>query len=134
MPILCVDIIVVWRKKFLLLKRKNKPAQGLWWFPGGRVNKLETLEDAVKRKSKEEMGIDVKIDKSLGTETTIYPDGPFDDRTHTVNVVFLVRPLLKNHSVKLDDQSEDYQWFEKVDRKWHPYIKNVLKKAGYGKK
>lgn len=37
MPILCVDLIIFFDGKCLLLKKKNEPAKGQYWFPGGRV-------------------------------------------------------------------------------------------------
>jgi ADP-ribose pyrophosphatase YjhB (NUDIX family) len=38
MPIPCVDIIALdLGKKALLLRRKNEPAAGQWWFPRGGV-------------------------------------------------------------------------------------------------
>ena len=36
----------------LLLLRDNEPEKDNWWFPGGRVIKGETLENAVIRKDK----------------------------------------------------------------------------------
>ena len=39
MPIFCVDAIVLHHGKVLLVYRNNKPAQHLWWVPGGRVLK-----------------------------------------------------------------------------------------------
>ena len=54
MPIITVDGIIMHNGKFLLLKRANKPLQGRYWTPGGRVYKGERLAEAFKRKMKEE--------------------------------------------------------------------------------
>lgn len=43
MPIACVDLVIKSDYGILLGKRRNKPAQGKWWFMGGRVLKGETL-------------------------------------------------------------------------------------------
>ncbi len=38
MPISCVDLLVMDEfGRILLLRRKNEPAAGQWWFLGGRV-------------------------------------------------------------------------------------------------
>ena len=61
MPVLCVDCIIVNEKgQYLLLKRMGEPLKGEWWTPGGRVLKGEKLENAVRRKIGEELGIQLK--------------------------------------------------------------------------
>jgi len=127
MPIACVDIVIISDNKFLLVKRKNKPAQGLWWLPGGRILRNETIQDTVTRKAKEETGLKVKIVKCLGVDETIFPDGPFGSSTHTINVVFLVKPLSPVMNIKLDEQSDESKWFSKIEKNWHPYVKKFLK-------
>jgi len=69
----CVDGILVRRKKFLVEKRRDDDDAnpGLIEIPGGHVNPDETLEDALRREMKEELGIDVEkaklVQKSLYT-------------------------------------------------------------------
>jgi mutator protein MutT len=47
------------QEKILLLKRsnKNKSFKGLWQLPGGKVEKNEVIEEALKREIEEEIGI-----------------------------------------------------------------------------
>ncbi|MFA6524244.1 MAG: NUDIX domain-containing protein [Candidatus Paceibacterota bacterium] len=125
-PILCVDLVILDKKKnFLLVKRANEPAKGKWWFIGGRVNKFETLKKAVARKAKEEIGLKVKILKCLGVDETIFKNGPFGWPTHTINVVFLVE--LDNKLIKIDYQSKKYEWFSQINNNWPSYIKKFIK-------
>lgn len=131
MPIACVDAIVVRNGSFLLVKRTNKPAQGAWWFPGGRVLKGEFLVDAVKRKVKEEIGLDVMIKQNLGCKETLFPDGPFGEPTHTINIVYLCSPLDSSKEIELDAQSEVFEWFTNIDHDWDPYVKEFLLSAGF---
>jgi 8-oxo-dGTP diphosphatase len=49
-------------KYFLIRETKFR----FWRPPGGRVNRDEKIEDALHREMKEEIGIDVKIIKTLG--------------------------------------------------------------------
>ncbi|MCK9344989.1 MAG: NUDIX domain-containing protein [Candidatus Pacebacteria bacterium] len=133
LPIVCVDVVVVRDNSFLLAKRNNKPAQGQWFFPGGRIFKGEGLEDAAKRKAQEELGIEISIEKILGVDETMFPDGPFDDSTHTINVVFLANSKDDGDTVALDTQNEEYQWYTHIDDTWHPYVKKFLVLAGFTK-
>jgi len=71
----CVDGILVEGKKFLVEKRRkdDDADPGLIEIPGGHADPGETLEVALRREMKEELGIDVKkakfIQKSLYTAT-----------------------------------------------------------------
>lgn len=130
MPIACVDVIITNDNKFLLVKRKNKPVQNQWWFPGGRIFKNETLIEAVIRKSFEETGLKVKIINRIGIEETIFSDGPFNSTTHTINVVYAVKAN-NPEKIKMDKQSSEYDWFSKINDNWNPYVKNFLKIVGF---
>ncbi len=58
---LCVGGVAVRDGRILLVKRVHKPAAGYWSIPGGRVEKGETLEEAVRREMLEECGVDVEV-------------------------------------------------------------------------
>jgi hypothetical protein len=65
--IVCVDCLVLNDKgEFLLVKGKNEPLKGEYWIPGGRIYKNERLVDAVHRKMREEIGVEVEIVRKLG--------------------------------------------------------------------
>ncbi len=54
--------------KTLLVKHGNKPIEQLKWkFPGGKLIKNSSLKDNAIREAKEEIGVEVKITKSLPT-------------------------------------------------------------------
>jgi colanic acid biosynthesis protein WcaH len=130
MPIPCVDMVLIKDNKVLLILRKNKPAKNEWFFPGGRVLKNETLDQAVHRKIKEEIGIEVIIKAKIGGYETIFKDGIFDNLktgTHTINVVFLVVPKDTTAPINLDNNHENFKWIDKIGQDLHPYIKQVLK-------
>ena len=118
MPILTVDAIVVHEGKYLLLKRNFEPLKGIYWLPGGRVLRGELLQEAVIRKMREELGVDVSIISLAGFHDYIYKENEFDlDFVHTVSAVFYVSPL--STDVKLDIQSEDYIWSDTLPEQLH---------------
>ncbi|MBZ9724544.1 NUDIX domain-containing protein [Mesorhizobium sp. CO1-1-11] len=52
-----VSVAVVRGDTVLLVKRARSPSQGLYAFPGGKVEAGETLEDAARRELMEETGL-----------------------------------------------------------------------------
>jgi len=131
MPIVCVDLVIVYCGKIFLAKRINEPAKGQWFLPGGRIMKNEKLNDAVMRKAKEETGLDVKIIKPLMFDETMFDESSMEgvvSGVHTVNLVYLVEA--KNNKVKLDTQNSEYKWIDIIDENWHPYVKKAISSSG----
>ncbi len=61
--------------KILIAQRGfHKAHGGMWEFAGGRVEDGETFEDAIIREMKEELEIDVKPIKRLGSHQYDYPE------------------------------------------------------------
>ena len=86
-PRLCVDIIVKTEEGIVLAKRDIPPAKGMWHIPGGTVLMDETNEEAVKRVAKEELGLQVEIDRLLGV-IEYFKEFAFGQST---GIVYLVR-------------------------------------------
>ena len=129
MPVLTVDLVIVWRGKFLLVKRASPPFRGAWWIPGGRFQKGETFESAAHRLAKEETGLDIKIIKLLGVGDMY--EQRWGIRVHSIGVVYLVRP--KDISrLQVNRESKEVAWFKKAPNKLHPVVKRFLNTAGLG--
>ena len=47
--------------------------EGMWEFPGGKIEPGESREFAIKREIQEELGIDITIDKFICTTDYDYP-------------------------------------------------------------
>ena len=61
-PELCVGAIAVEGGRLLLIRRGRGPAQGRWSVPGGRLERGETLAEAVVREVAEETGLEAVCD------------------------------------------------------------------------
>ena len=76
-----VAAIIIKNNKFFIAKRNRNKHMGLSWeFPGGKVEKGETFEVALKREIKEELNIDIDIKNKLGEEN--YQDEKINVRLH----------------------------------------------------
>jgi 8-oxo-dGTP diphosphatase len=61
-------------KSVVLLRRGVEPAMGKWVFPGGYVDRGESVEEAAIRETKEESQLEVKLSSLLGVYS--YPRSP----------------------------------------------------------
>ncbi len=126
-PIVCIDLIVQNKGgKVLLVKRKEKPAQGEWWFPGGRLFKNEMITDCIKRKLYDEVGLETDESTFVDAYETIFDDGPFDSQSHTINLTYLV--IAKGDaSVFLNDRyASDYRWVSGYEDFISEYVKRAI--------
>jgi len=132
MPVPCVDVVVVSRGKFLLGKRKNKPALGMWWFVGGRVMKGEHLKNAALRHIKIETGISkATLIKIIGAQETMFRNSAQGPASHTINTVFLAKIPYQKIIMPANSEISQFEWFSKVDAHWPLYIKEMLTLAGF---
>ncbi len=65
-PKVAVGVLATRRGKLLLVQRARTPNRGSWSFPSGFVDAGEGLEEATIRETKEETGIDIRIQRQLG--------------------------------------------------------------------
>ena len=133
-PIACVDIAIVARGAVLLVKRKDPPASGQWWVPGGRVLKGEMMHETARRKARTEVGIDCHVGPLIHTAETIFPDGPGGIPVHSINSCFFLYPVQHDFEPHLDEHHEEYWWVDHIPEGLHSYVERCLLAAGLTKK
>lgn len=114
-PLVSIDLIVKNMQGYILLgKRNNRPAQGYWFVPGGRIRKNESLAMAFERLTINELGQAFSIDEAsaLGVFEHLYLDGVFDYQLSTHYIV-LAYELSIDYALELLplEQHHKYQWF-----------------------
>jgi 8-oxo-dGTP diphosphatase len=51
--------------RVVLVKRAIEPGYGKWVFPGGFIDRGETVEDAAVREAREECGLDIRLERLI---------------------------------------------------------------------
>ena len=101
--VVCVDVLAkTTDNKLILFLRRDKPADKIWWWPGGRMFRGETFFDTAIRKINDETGgaaakSSVKPLGIVNVWNTFFPDSAWDGErlfmkrgTQTVNVTVVV--------------------------------------------
>ena len=117
-PLVSIDLVVRdTAGKVLLGKRNNRPAQGFWFVPGGRILKNERLADAFKRLTLDELGCEYNMAQAthLGLYEHFYDDSIFTDvSTHYVVNAFEVVVAAADLDLP-DEQHNDHRWIDEQE-------------------
>lgn len=135
-PLIAIDLVLIDEgNKVLLGKRRNMPAQGYWFVPGGRIYKNELIKTAIKRISQEELGIDLSIEEAefKGVYEHLYSEnftGTKEFDTHYVIIAYSLSfnvPIINLPVI----QHNDYKFFSieslLMNNKVHQYTKDYFR-------
>jgi colanic acid biosynthesis protein WcaH len=128
MPQVCVEVVLVHDGGVLVAKRANRPVEDEWFWPGSRLYKGERLETAARRVGRQELGIEVAVDRMLGVQEHFWDESaPSEDVSrHTVNVVFRVEPTAADPEITLDDQHTDYAFISEPGPEHHEMVRRYF--------
>ena len=107
-PKVAAGAVVEYEGGVVLLRREIEPRAGFWVHPGGFVDRGETLEAAAKRETREEVGLDVEIQRLLGAYSFV--------DSEVVVVTFAARVLEGIPAV--GDESLEVRTFLPADVPW----------------
>lgn len=136
-PLVSLDLIVRNSAGQILLgERMNRPAQGYWFVPGGRIRKMESLSSAFERLTREELGLRFALTDAvlLRPFDHFYQDSVFGDlpSTHYVAIAYelLAGDLINDLQALPQQQHGRYRWFTEeellADVRVHPHTKAYL--------
>ena len=122
-PIVSSEALIIFDGALLLLKRNNAPAKGEWWFPGGRIRKGESAEDALRREVKEETGLELDECRLINVYSRVFPE------RHDITIAYFCRS--KSSNVVLNDEHSEYAFFKQLPSNLHPCMQKVITDSGW---
>jgi 8-oxo-dGTP diphosphatase len=105
-PTPTVDVLLERDSKILMVRRKKDPYKDHLALPGGFVNEGETVEDAMKRETMEEISLEVHPIDILG----VYSDPRRDPRKHIMTVVFV--GIIVGGEIRANDDAASIEWIQ----------------------
>jgi len=114
-PLVSIDLIISDPSGCILLgMRRNEPAKGIHFVPGGRIGKMETLDSAFTRILECETGCKAQRSDAdfLGVYEHIYDTNVFGDPSYETHYVVLGYRLQLSERPRavLDDQHSAWKW------------------------
>ncbi len=122
-PLVSIDLVVENAAGEILLgQRLNRPAQGYWFVPGGRIQKNETLDAAFLRLTACELGLALPraMGRLLDVYEHFYNDSVFAGEgqgpdTHYVVLGYHLRLPADSTLMPPLEQHDHYRWWSKAD-------------------
>lgn len=108
MKIVGTAIILNEKDEILIGQRpEGKDLAGLWEFPGGKLEKGETIEQCIVREIKEELDVICEVGDYLMTVSKVYPHGEFK--------LMVYRAVIKNVENLKALVHQDLRWISAKD-------------------
>jgi ADP-ribose pyrophosphatase YjhB (NUDIX family) len=123
LPIVSFEGVIVTVRGLLFLKRNNEPVKGKWWFPGGRIHKGESLEEALKREVKEETGLEVTSYRLINIYSRVFPE------RHDITIAYSCR--CSKSKVILNEEHSEFFFAKEMPTDLHPYLEETVHDLGW---
>jgi 8-oxo-dGTP diphosphatase len=112
-------IIADERGRIVLVRRAIEPGYGKWVFPGGFIDRGETVEAAALREAREECGLDIRLDRLLNIYS--YPG--------VAVIIIAFAATVLGGCRACDDESLEAQLFEPDQIPWEELAFRSTKEA-----
>lgn len=123
-----VEVAVVRSGLVLLCKRATEPYAGCWSLPGGFVNPGESSEEAARRETREEAGVEIELVTLLGLYPSSYLEGEW-----LIVATYLARS--SGEPVADGKETSAVAWFSEAELPFIPWnqeerVRAALSRAG----
>src|SRR5262245_22938259 len=105
--------------RIVLEKRAIEPGYGKWVFPGGFIDRGETVEDAAIREAREECGLDIRLDRLVNIYS--YPG--------VAVIIIAFAATVVGGCLGCDDESLEAQLFDPARIPWEELAFRSTKEA-----
>ena len=120
-----VAAIIYKNGEYFATQRGYGEFEGMWEFPGGKIEPGESRESALRREIQEELGVDITIDEFLCTTNYDYPS--FHLTMHCY-----ICSIEAGEIVLREHKSAQWMTTETLDSvEWLPADKEVIDKLKY---
>ena len=132
-PLVAIDLVIRSPEgRILVGRRTNEPAKGVFFVPGGRITKNETLAAAFRRISREELGLELMLETArfLSVNEHIYATNRFHKRgfgTHYVTLAYEVAVFVEIDALPKDQHGE-YAWMTRAQLLSSPEVHENTKR------
>jgi 8-oxo-dGTP diphosphatase len=92
-PLVGVGAVILIEGRVVLVRRAHPPMEGQWTLPGGTVELGETLEAALVREMREEVGLEIEVGPVVEVFDRIERDAGDRVRFHHVIVDYACRAI-----------------------------------------
>lgn len=112
-PLNIVASPVIYKDKFLLIKRNKEPYTGFWSMVGGKIEFGEDIETAIVREIEEETGLKVKFSAVRGVVYETLKEG----KKQIDHFIIWVCETHASHDGAKEQSEGEVKWFSKSDLK-----------------
>lgn len=137
-PLVSIDLLLRdGQGRILLGRRTNRPAQGCWFAPGGRICKNESLDAAFRRLGEAELGRAFERSQARLLDAyehfyadSVFGDGERDPSTHYVVLGYLLDIEEAGLLSPPAEQHDGYRWWPleemRASELVHPHTRAYL--------
>ncbi len=136
-PLISIDLVVMrGAEEVLLGLRNNRPAQGFWFVPGGRIFKNESIQSALARIAEAELGLGAALAAGeivphwLGAFEHFYSDcfaGDVGISTHYVVLGHILHVPMDYSLPVCDEQHSQLRWWPIAEALASPVVHRYTK-------
>lgn len=114
-PLNIVASPVIYKDKFLLIKRTKEPYVGFWSMVGGKIEFGEEIKSAISREIKEETGLQAKFVAVRGVVYETLKEG----KKELDHFIIWACETRAGHDGAKEHNEGEVKWFSKADLKKH---------------